>query len=442
MDAGDPDGNSILFQLLFLAFLTLVNAFFAGAEMAVVSVNKNRIKILADEGSKRAALLQTLFEDSTKFLSTIQVAITLAGFFSSASAATGISQVLGGWIAQFGIPYSNTIAVVVVTIILSYFTLVFGELVPKRIALQKAEAFSLFVVQPIYIISKILSPFIKLLSLSTNGFLHLIGMKTENLEEAVSEEEIKKMLETGSENGVFNEIEKEMINSIFSFDDKTAKDVMVPRREVFAIDIEEPLEKILDEILETRHSRIPVYEEQIDNIIGILQVKDVMIEARKKSFEEVDIRALLKEAFFVPDGKSTDELFREMQKTKNRMAVLIDEYGGVSGILTVEDLVEEVMGEITDEHEEEVVELQKIGEKEYLLDGSILIEELNEKLNLKLETENYDTLSGYLIEELGYIPKDSGQCELDADGVHFKILEVKEKRIRKVWMKIPEQAER
>lgn len=442
MDAGDPDGNSILFQLLFLAFLTLVNAFFAGAEMAVVSVNKNRIKVLADEGSKRAALLQTLFEDSTKFLSTIQVAITLAGFFSSASAATGISQVLGGWIARFGIPYSNTIAVVVVTIILSYFTLVFGELVPKRIALQKAEAFSLFVVQPIYIISKILSPFIKLLSLSTNGFLHLIGMKTENLEEAVSEEEIKKMLETGSENGVFNEIEKEMINSIFSFDDKTAKDVMVPRREVFAIDIEEPLEKILDEILETRHSRIPVYEEQIDNIIGILQVKDVMIEARKKSFEEVDIRALLKEAFFVPDGKSTDELFREMQKTKNRMAVLIDEYGGVSGILTVEDLVEEVMGEITDEHEEEVVELQKIGEKEYLLDGSILIEELNEKLNLKLETENYDTLSGYLIEELGYIPKDSGQCELDADGVHFKILEVKEKRIRKVWMKIPEQAER
>lgn len=442
MDAGDPDGNSILFQLLFLAFLTLVNAFFAGAEMAVVSVNKNRIKVLADEGSKRAALLQTLFEDSTKFLSTIQVAITLAGFFSSASAATGISQVLGGWIAQFGIPYSNTIAIVVVTIILSYFTLVFGELVPKRIALQKAEAFSLFVVQPIYIISKILSPFIKLLSLSTNGFLHLIGMKTENLEEAVSEEEIKKMLETGSENGVFNEIEKEMINSIFSFDDKTAKDVMVPRREVFAIDIEEPLEKILDEILETRHSRIPVYEEQIDNIIGILQVKDVMIEARKKSFEEVDIRALLKEAFFVPDGKSTDELFCEMQKTKNRMAVLIDEYGGVSGILTVEDLVEEVMGEITDEHEEEVVELQKIGEKEYLLDGSILIEELNEKLNLKLETENYDTLSGYLIEELGYIPKDSGQCELNADGVHFKILEVKEKRIRKVWMKIPEQAER
>lgn len=436
MDAGDPDGNSILFQLLFLAFLTLVNAFFAGAEMAVVSVNKNRIKVLADEGSKRAALLQTLFEDSTKFLSTIQVAITLAGFFSSASAATGISQVLGGWLAGFGIPYGSTVAVVVVTIILSYFTLVFGELVPKRVALQKAESFSLFVVKPVYIISKILSPFIKLLSLSTNGFLHLIGMKTENLEEAVSEEEIKKMLETGSEAGVFNEIEKEMINSIFAFDDKTARDVMIPRREVCALDIDEPIDIILDEIMETRHSRLPVYEGQIDNIIGVLQVKDVMIEARKKSFEEVDIRSLLKRAFFVPDGKNTDELFQEMQKTKNHMALLIDEYGGFSGIVTVEDLVEEVMGEITDEHEEEVVELQKIGEKEYILDGSILIEDLNEKLNLKLETENYDTLSGYLIEELGYIPQDAGQCEVEADGVQFKIMQVKEKRIRKVWMKI------
>ena len=256
--------------------------------MAVVSVNKNRIKVLADEGSKRADLLQTLFEDSTKFLSTIQVAITLAGFFSSASAATGISQVLGGWIAQFGIPYSNTIAVVVVTIILSYFTLVFGELVPKRIALQKAESFSLFCrAAGLYDFGRILSPFIKLLSLSTNGFLHLIGMKTENLEEAISEEEIKKMLETGSEHGVFNEIEKEMINSIFSFDDKTAKDVMIPRRDVFAIDIEEPLDEILDEILETRHSRIPVYEEQIDNIIGILQVKDVMIAARRSRLRKL-----------------------------------------------------------------------------------------------------------------------------------------------------------
>ena len=200
MDA-DPDGNSIMFQLLFLVFLTLVNAFFAGAEMAVVSVNKNKIKVLAEEGSKKAMLVQTLFEDSTKFLSTIQVAITFAGFLSSASAATGISQLLGEWLKQFGIPYSGTIAVVAFTILLSYFNLVFGELVPKRIALQKAEEFSMMTVKPIYIISRILSPFIKLLSLSTNGVLRLAGMKTDHLEEAVTEEEIKAMLEMGSEAG-------------------------------------------------------------------------------------------------------------------------------------------------------------------------------------------------------------------------------------------------
>ena len=440
MDSGDPDATSILLQLLFLVFLTLVNAFFAGAEMAVVSVNKNKIRKLAEEGNKKALLIQNLFEDSTKFLSTIQVAITLAGFFSSASAATGISQVLGGWLSKYGIPYSGTIAVVVVTIILSYFTLVFGELVPKRVALQKAEAFSLAVVKPIYAISKILSPFIRLLSLSTNGFLHLIGMKTENLEEAVSEEEIKALLETGSEAGVFNEIEKEMINSIFSFDDKTASDIMVPRREVFAIDIDEPFGDNIDAILESRHSRIPVYEETIDNIIGILHMKDFMLEMRKTAFADMDIRTLLNEPFFVPDSKNTDELFLELQKSRNRMAVLIDEYGGFSGIVTVEDLVEEIVGDISDEHDEEVIEFEKIDENTYIIDGSVLIDEVNEKFHLKLEPENYDTLSGFLIEQLGYIPSESEHLTISDKGVSFQILETKEKRIRKVRLNLISEA--
>lgn len=432
MDAGDPDATSILFQLLFLVFLTLVNAFFAGAEMAVVSVNKTKIRKLAEEGNKKALLIQSLFEDSTKFLSTIQVAITLAGFFSSASAATGISQVFGNWLAELGLPYSNTAAVVIVTIILSYFTLVFGELIPKRVALQKAEAFSLAVVKPIYAISKVLSPFIRLLSLSTNGFLHLIGMKTDNLEEAVSEEEIKALLETGSETGVFNEIEKDMINSIFSFDDKTARDIMVPRREVFAIDIDEPFGDNIDAILESRHSRIPVYEETIDNIIGILPTKDFMVEMHKTAFADMDIRALLKEPFFVPDSKTTDELFLELQKSRNRMAVLIDEYGGFSGIVTIEDLVEEIVGDINDEQDELVPEFEKIDDSTYMIDGSVLVDKINDKFNLKLEPENYDTLSGFLIEQLGYIPSESEHLTISENGVRFQIIETKEKRIRKV----------
>lgn len=437
MDTSDPGGNSILIQLVFLAFLTLVNAFFAGAEMAVVSVNKNRVEMLAEEGNKRARLLLTLFDDSTKFLSTIQVAITLAGFFSSASAATGISQVLGAKMTEFGIPYSNTLAVVIVTIILSYVTLVFGELVPKRIALQKAESLSMIAVTPVYIISKILSPFIKLLSLSTNGFLHLIGMKTDNLEETVSEEEIKKMLKTASEKGVFNEIEKDMITSIFTFDDKVATDVMIPRRDVYAVDIEDLPGDVIDEILDSRYSKIPVYEEQIDNIIGVLHVKDLIIELRKTPLDKLDVRGMLRPAFYVPDGKTIDELLREMQRTKNRMAVLIDEYGGVSGIVTVEDIVEEVMGEITDEHEEEIVKISKVSDREYLVEGSVLIEDLNEELNLKLETENYDTLSGLMLEELGYIPADDEEFEVTIDGVIMQAVEVKEKRIRKVLVVLP-----
>lgn len=439
MDAGDPGGNQILFQLLFLVFLTLINAFFAGAEMAVVSVNKNKIKKLADDGNKKAILILSLFEDSTKFLSTIQVAITLAGFFSSASAATGISQVFGAWMGKYSIPYSNTIAVVVVTIILSYFTLVFGELVPKRVALQKAEQFSLFVVTPIYGISKVLSPFIKLLSLSTNGFLHLIGMKTENLEEAVTEEEIKAMLETGSEAGVFNDIEKEMINSIFSFDDKIARDIMVPRREVFAVDIEEPFGDQIDGILGSRHSRVPVYEGSIDNIIGVLHMKDFLIEMRKTAYSQMDLRKMIKEPYCVPDSKNTDELFREMQRTRNRMAILIDEYGGFSGIVTIEDLVEEIMGELTDEHEPVVEEIVKLDEHTYQLDGSVLVEDLNEKLHLKLQTENYDTLSGYLIEKLDYIPADEKVEPILVGNSEFTLLEVKDKRIRKVRLHIAEK---
>ena len=413
----DPDGEQILYQILFLVFLTLVNAFFAGAEMAVVSVNKNKIRMLAEEGNKNAKLIQRLFDDSTKFLSTIQVAITFAGFFSSASAATGISQVLGSYLAQFNVPFSSTISVIVVTIILSYFTLVFGELVPKRIALQKAEAFSLFTVRPIYIISKIMSPFIALLSGSTNLCLKVLGMKNDRLEEAVSEEEIKALLEVGSENGVFNEIEKDMIHSIFSFDDKIVRSVMVPRKDVVAIEVNESLSDCIDELLETPYSRIPVYEDTIDQIIGIIKMKDIMKISRKKPIEEVKIRDILHSVYFIPETKNVDELFIEMQKEKKRMAVVIDEYGGFSGIVTIEDLVEEVVGEIEDELEVSVPLISKIDNNTYRVNGAMKIEELNYELHIKLFSDNYDTLSGLFIEQLGYIPKEGENPEITIGNI-------------------------
>ena len=435
MDA-DPAGNSVMFQLLLLLFFTLMNAYFAGAEMAVVSVNKNRIRSLAEEGNKKAKVIEGLFDDSTKFLSTIQVAITFAGFYSSASAAAGISPVLAEWMQGFNIPYSQQIAHNGVTLVLMFFNLVFGELVPKRIALQKAEAFCMLTVMPVHSISIILSPFTKLLSVSTKLVLKLLRMQTEDQEEAVTEEEIKALLKMGNESGTFDDEEREMIDSVFAFDDRTAREIMVPRRDVVVMDIGEPFDELIDEVLESRHSRIPVYEENIDNIIGVLHVKDVMIEMRRSGLDGINIRDMLHEPFFVPETKEADELFRTMQETRHHMALLVDEYGGFSGIVTIEDLVEEIMGDINEEYEEVVPEIVPVSEDEYVLDGGILIEDLNDELGLKLETENYDTLSGYLIEQLGHIPAKEDRDVIESDNLVFTVEEVKDNRITKVRLKI------
>lgn len=430
----DPGATQIMSQLLLLVVLTLINAYFAGAEMAVVSVNKNKIRKLSEEGSQKAAMVQSLFDDSTRFLSTIQVAITLANFFSSASAASGISVALGGWMLRAGIPYSETIAMVFVTVVLSFLTLIFGELVPKRIALQKAEAFSMWTVKPIYYISKVMSPFIRLLSASTNLVLRIAGMKTGNIEEKITEEEIRGLLKSGREQGVFNEIEQDMITSVFSFDDKTAREIMVPRKDVFAIDILEPLPEYLDEMLECRYTKIPVYREERDNIVGVLDMRDFAIEARKVSFENVEIEKLMQKPYFVPETKNADSLFRELQSRKNHIAVLIDEYGGFSGIVTVEDLVEEVMGEIYNEYDQEDPQMLQVSDTTYIIDGGILVDELNEKLNLKLETENSDTVSGYIIEQLGYIPEEDEHPEVQVGDIRLKVEKMNHKAIHRILL--------
>ena len=438
----DPQAANILSQLAVLLILTIVNAFFAGSEMAVVSVNKNKIHRLAEQGNKNAALIERLMEDSTVFLSTIQVAITLAGFFSSASAATGIAQVLGGAMAERGIPYSQSIASVLVTIILAYFNLVFGELVPKRIALQKAEGFSLLCVRPIYMISRVMSPFIKLLSLSTSGVLKLIGMHSETLESDVSEEEIKSMLETGSEKGVFNDIEKEMITSIFSFDDKRAREVMVPRQDMVTIDISEPVESYIDEILQSMHSKIPVYEDEIDNIIGILSTKNLMIQIRKCRLEDLDIRSMLSEPYFVPENRRTDALFKEMQKHKNKIAILIDEYGGVSGMVTLEDLIEEIVGDIHEEYEDvepDILEIEP--HKIYRVSGSISLFDLNEEMHLHIDS-TCDTLSGYLMELLGYIPdQEKLPLLVETPEADYEVESMDDRVIDKVKLTLKEKKE-
>ena len=430
MDTG-PQFNLFL-NLLFLVFLTMTNAFFACTEIAMVSINKNKINLLAENGNKTARLIQKVLAEPTNFLSTIQVAITLSGFFASASAATGFAEILSKKLIVFNISHTKEISIVIVTIILSYFTLVFGELVPKRIALHKAEAISMFAIRPIYIIAKITFPFIKLLSISTNTILRILGFKIDNIEEQVSEEEIKSLLEVGQLHGVFNKTEKDMITSVLSFDNKNAKEVMTPRTDTYMIDINSPLDEYLDELLNKKHSRITLYDEAKDNIIGVLFIKDFILEARKKGFDNVDIRSIMRKPYFIPETKKIDVLFKEMQVSKIFMAIIIDEYGGFSGIVTMEDLIEEIVGSIEEEYETKEPKLNLVDENTYIVDGLFSLDTLNYELGLNFYSDNYDTLSGFIMGELERIPDEKEKIVLEYSNVTLEVLGIKDKRITKV----------
>lgn len=434
--SSDPEPTNFIYQLLLIAFLTLLNAFFASAEMAIVSLNRNRIHMLAEEGNKKAQLLEKLLEEPTKFLSTIQVGITLASFFSSASAATGISDDVGRILASYHIPYGQQLGLVVVTVLLSYVTLVFGELFPKRVALQKSEAIAMFSVKPILLVSKVANPFIKLLSLSTNLLIKLVRMDSDDLEEKVSREEIRSLVEVGQEHGVLNETEKEMINSIFEFDDKVAKEVMTPRTKAYLINIDKALSEYIDELLEEKYSRVPVFEGDSDSIIGILYMKDFFLEARKVGFDHVDVRGLLQPAYFVSEHKNIDELFKEMQKLKKHMAVLIDEYGGFSGVVTIEDLIEEVMGDIDDEHDDSEPEFIEVSRGHWSISGLLTVEKLCYQLDLDLqmddESRDYDTVGGMITHWLERIPEANDQYILEAQDMKFIVTEVEDKRVERI----------
>lgn len=436
MEDADPDAEQIMVQIVILIILTLVNSFFACAEMAMVSVNKTKMRKFADQGKKSAKLVLKFLDEPTKFLSTIQVAITLAGFFSSASAAAGLSKPVGDWLNQRNIEYGEQIALILVTLILSYFTLVFGELVPKRIALQKPEAISMFCVKPVKTVSRIASPFIKLLTFSTNIVTKPFGMKEGNTEEMLSREEIKSLVKEGQAHGILNKKEREMINSIMEFDDKSAKEIMTPRINVFAIDITRPKEEYMEELLEAKYSRVPVYEDDIDNIIGILFLKDFLREAIVRGYINVNLRSILRKPYLVPESKVARDLFRELQQSKKQIALLIDEYGGFSGIVTMEDLVEEVMGDIEDEYDPASIKIKRIDENTYLIDGLVTIDEINNRLDLDLYSENYDTISGYLIDVMGTIPMEKDDRTIEIGHLIFRLECVKNKRIDKVKLYI------
>ena len=434
-------GPEVYFQIIILILLTLVNAFFAASEMAIVSMDKKKLLTLSEQGDKRAIKVEKLLKEPSKFLSTIQVGITFAGFFTSASAAVGLSHKFGNFLENLSVPFAYRVSFVLITVILAFFSLVFGELVPKRIALQNAEKFALFSVGTINFVYKIMSPFVYLLSLSTNVILKIFSIPTSGVEAKVTLEEIKSIVEVGQEQGIINPTEREMIDGVISFDDVLAEEVMTARTEVFMIDIDEP-DKDFETLMQMRYSRVPVYEGDIDNIIGILYIKDFFLEAYKVGFKNVNLRSILRPAYFIPERKNINDLFLELKNSRNQMAVLIDEYGGFTGIVTMEDLIEEVMGEIDDEYDKKTnPAIKKIDDRHFIATGACEIEDVNNACNLKLDenSEDYDTLGGMLMYLLGYIPNDGEKLTIEDNGVVYNILSIYEHRVKKVRIVLPKE---
>lgn len=431
------DSGPLWGQITLLIVLIIVNACFAAAEMAIVSVNKNRIRSLAQEGNKKAEALSGLIDEPNKFLSAIQVVITLAGFLTSAEAAVSFSDDVGIWLDNVGIPYGQEIAVIIVTLVLSFFTLVFGELFPKRLAMLHADGMAMAVVKPILFISALFKPFVWLLSVTVTLFLKICRQRIDVTNVEYSEDDVVSMLEAGQESGELKEEGKKMITSIFAFDDLLAYEVMTPRTDVFSIDINAPTQEYIDELMELRYSRIPVYEDDSDNIIGILYIKDYLIKAREDGFDNVDFRSILRKPYFVPETKNIDSLFFELQTTKQHIAILIDEYGGFSGIVTMEDIIEEVMGDIDDEYDKEEPEIQKVSDDTYVVDGSMDLDDIDEEIGINLESDNSETIGGFIIDILGEIPdEDDIGREVEFENYRFRIDSIRDRRIEQITVMI------
>ncbi len=437
MDSVPDPGMPLMGQLLLLMILIFINGFFAAAEMALISSNQVKIQALDANGNKKAKKLLLLMEDPNKFLSVIQVSITLAGFLASASAALSVSNQFGSYITGLGIPYGTQIAVVLVTFLLSYIMLVFGELYPKRFAMNHSEKVAIAVVNPLIVVSIIAKPFVFLISKSVDLLLVITRQNRGKCPDEFSEDEVMSMLEVGQSSGELKEEGKKMINAIFAFDDKLAYEIMTPRTEVFSIDIHDDISQYMEELLEMRYSRIPVYRDDTDNIIGILYLKDIMQQGLYSDINKVDIGPLLRKPLFVPETKNIDSLLLELKSSKNHMAILIDEYGGFSGLVTMEDIIEEIVGEIEDEYDLPAFGIEVLGEDVYLVDGSIDLDDLNDEIGTNLESEDSETLGGFLLELLGEIPEaDTRGIEIETDEIMFKIVAIKDRRVEKVRLEL------
>lgn len=429
--------DSIPSQLLLQAILILVNAFFATTEIAVLSLNATQLEKKAEKGEKTAKRLLKLTQEPSGFLSTIQIGITLAGFLGSAFAADNFSGYLVDWIyndigfTALSLTTLDTLAVIVITLILSYFTLIFGELVPKRIAMQKPYEVSKLSCGVVLAVAKVVKPVVKFLSMSTNAILRILHLKTEAEEDTITEEEILMMIELGEKRGVLDEDESEWLQNIFDFDDTCIREIMTHSVDVVSIALDASDDEIINIIKKTGISRYPVYDHDDENIIGILHVRDYLLnlQTKEKSFKDI-----LTPAYFIPDSMTADDLFEDMQTKNIHFAIAIDEFGEMSGIITLEDLVEEIVGNIYDEHDAyEQPSIQAINDHQWKVSGNVNIEDLSKELDTEIPVdEDYDTIGGYIYSHLRSIPKDGTTKTIKADNLTFQITKIQNRRIKEV----------
>ncbi|HIZ54741.1 MAG TPA: hemolysin family protein [Firmicutes bacterium] len=433
-------------QLLLQVILIFLNAIFASAEIAVITLNENMLRKKAEEGNKRASRLIKLTSEPAKFLATIQIGITLAGFLGSAFAADNFSELLVDWLISLGVPIPvsvlDALSVIVITIILSYFTLIFGELVPKRIAMKKAESLAMLLANFIYVLSKITAPIVAFLTFSTNSVLRLFRINPEDEEEPVTEEEIRTMVDIGGEKGTIAPQERTMINNIFEFDTKSAQDIMTHRTAVRVLRQDESLEKWEAEILDCHHSRFPVCRDNIDHVLGTISVRGFYAALRAGVKTPAEITPYIRPVYLVPETVKIDLLLRNMQRDKQSFAVVVDEYGGVSGILTISDILEEIVGQMDLDNptadQSDCILLEDAST--WKISGTAPLDEVAEKLGVSFpEDADYDTFGGCIVDQLGYIPEQGKEPEaFDAFGLTIKVLQANGRRVE--WARVCKSA--
>ena len=421
--------------------LICLNAVFAAAEIAVVSTNRAKLEKMAEDGNRKAKKLFSLTKNTSKFLSTIQVAITLAGLLGSAYAAGNFAEPIVGWLAGLGVTIPadtlHAICVFLITLILSYFSIVFGELIPKRLAMKNPEKMALSMAGILQFVSAFFAPFVWVLTQSTNGLLRLLHINPDEQEESVTEEEIRMMLDTGSEKGTINKIENEMIQNVFEFDDISISEIGTHRRDVAVLYREDSIEEWRKTIDEKRHSYYPICGEDADDVIGVLNTKNFF--RAEASTPEQAIREATEKPYFVPENTKAAVLLQNMKETRNYFAVVIDEYGGMSGIVTIHDLLELLVGVLADKEEPYIEDIQPLGENEWRIAGDASLEEVGEALGLTFDTEECDTFGGYILGLLGEVPDDGSVFDMETEALQIHVNGVDDHRIESAVVRKKEQ---